>query len=573
MRGLSGRAVTAAILTVVLGASGCRPVATAPATTSTPEPASTASTADSAAPSTGGSATPAPVPVDHRIGVRVVDGAGEFFDTATGERFVPRGANLIRLSAGSHSTLDVGRYDAARVNATFAALAADGYNTVRIFLNSYPGGLPGGDDGLSSAYLDNVVDALRLAKANGLVVLLTQDWLPESADWTFGSDPMIEDVNGMYLSTAGVAMNERFFRVFTTGLVERRAPLDALFAYELRNELYFTSRYAPFSLTSGSVRTANGQTYDLSSATEQRAMLEDNLVAWIDRMRSAIRGVDPSALVTVGFFQPQGPNPSRIGDDRLIETRETITRSTADFIDLHGYPGGELNLAQVVQNYALPAVTNKPILLGEFGAEHGAFPTADDAVRALVAWQVESCAAGFDGWLVWTWDSLEQPEFWNAVEADGAIERALSPTVRPDPCVIGDLGIPFELARSATATASRALHDSAPDAALDGLADTLWSSGNDAPQWIEIDLGGERTVETIRLLVSQYPNGPSTHVVSVRGSGGTRVVSTLSGPTADGDWLTVTPPAPLAGVRYVRIETTASTSWVAWREISILGEG
>jgi hypothetical protein len=502
----------------------------------------------------------------------VVDGAGEFFDRTTGERFVPRGANLIRLSGGRHSTLNIGHYDADRLDATLARMADDGYNTVRIFMNTYPGGLPGAGEPLSATYLDDVADALRRAKSHGLLVLLTQDWLPESASWAFESDPGIEDVNSLYLSTGGVEVNERFFRLFAQGLVDRGAPLDALLAYELRNELYFTDRYAPFSLRGGTVGTANGQTYDMSSAGDRRRALEDGLVHWIDRMRGAIVEVDPTALVTVGFFQPQGPNASRVGDDRLIETREAIARSTADFIDLHGYPGGELNLRQLVENYGLPPVTDKPILLGEFGAEHGAHPTIDDAVRSLVEWQVESCTHGFDGWLVWTWDTVEQPEFWNALDGDSAIERALAPATRPDPCAIGDIGLSVELARGALATASQAAGDASAANAVDGLADTIWSAGGDAPQWIEIDLGKEHAVDAIRLLVAQTPAGPTRHVVAVRGpTGAYRTVDTIEQTTTDGDWLEVRPAAPLDGVRFVRVETTSSRSWVAWREISVLG--
>ena len=37
-----------------------------------------------------------PTPPVHRIGARVVDGVGEFYDTSTGERFVPRGMNYNR---------------------------------------------------------------------------------------------------------------------------------------------------------------------------------------------------------------------------------------------------------------------------------------------------------------------------------------------------------------------------------------------------------------------------------------------------------------------------------------------
>src|SRR5712692_651029 len=52
------------------------------------------------APRTGGPlpASTASIPAsEHRIGVRVVNGIGEFYDRVTGQKFVPRGNNYIRL--------------------------------------------------------------------------------------------------------------------------------------------------------------------------------------------------------------------------------------------------------------------------------------------------------------------------------------------------------------------------------------------------------------------------------------------------------------------------------------------
>ena len=563
-RALRGSALAAALIL----AGACSAPITPSLTGATPGPSEAAATTSVP------SATPAPSPIAHRIGVRVVDGTGEFFDQRTGERFVPRGANLIRLAGGHHSTLSVGHYDPAAEDANLARMAANGFNTVRVFLDTYAGGLPGRATALSGEYMDNVADFLARAAAHGMVVLLTTDWLPESGSYAFANDPGIEDVNAMYLSKGGVEANARFFGDFAQALVDRGARLDVLLAYELRNELYFTNKYAPFSMTAGTVTTANGRTYDLSSPAEQDRMLEENLVSWIDTMRPAIRAVDPSALITVGFFQPKGPNTSRVGDDRLIETKKAILESSADFIDLHGYPGGELDLRQIVENFKLPAITTKPILMGEFGAEHGAFATAEDAVRALVDWQIEGCTYGFDGWLVWTWDTLEQPEFWNALDADGAMEHALAPTVRPDPCTLGDLALSLELARGASAKASSALPDRPAANAIDGLFDTIWNASAPAPQWIRVDLGSERTVEAIRLLVAQDPAGASRHVASVRGEDGDwRQVKVFKGTTREGDWLEFTPDEPLRGVRYVRVQTTslAGGLWPAWHEISILG--
>jgi hypothetical protein len=537
-------------------------------------PTSGASTpASSGVPSraAGPSGAPGP-PAEHRIGVRVVDGAGELFDRLTGKRFVARGVNLVRLHFGSHSTLDVGRYDPERVDEALRAMADRGYNVVRVFLNALPGGLPGDEHGLSAEYLDNVADFLGRARTHGMYVLLTQDWLPESPAWPVNGAPGIENVNAMYLAPDGVAQNERFFRTFASGLVARGAALDALLAYELRNELYLTDAFPPFSLAEGEVATANGEIYDLADRGARRRLLEENLVAWIDRMRSAILAVDPTALVTVGFFQPHGPNRSRVGDDRLIETRAAILRSTADLIDLHGYPGGELDLRQIVENFGLPRVTAKPILLGEFGAERASHATIDDAVRSLVEWQVESCAYGFDGWLHWTWDTHEQPEFWNALDGDGALADALSPRRRADPCSTAGVALQVDLAEDATVTASRPGVDGPPTNVTDGNLDSAWIAGDGPPQWIELDLGGGRRIETIRLLVTQHPAGRTTHVVTWLGPGRTVVGRrTFRGRTEDGDWLTVALDPAAARVRYVRIETTASPSWVAWREIDVIG--
>lgn len=518
---------------------------------------------------------PAPASTEHRIGVRVVKGTGQLYDRQTGTPFTPRGFNLIRLAGGHHSTLSVGQYDPDTTERAFARMQASGYNTVRLFLDTYPGGLPGTATPLSDEFMDNATDFLARAAAHGIQVLFTTDWLPEgnSNAYAFQSDPDIDDVNSLYLSKGGVAANERFFADFARGLMERGARLDALLAYELRNELYFTDKYPPFSLTAGRVTAANGKTYDMASAKAKTRMIEENLVFWIDRMRASILAVDPSALVTIGFFQPKGPNTSRVGDDRLIETRAAILDSTADFIDLHGYPGGDLNLRQIVQNFKLPARTAKPILLGEFGAEHRAYGTIDDAVRTLVRWQTESCSYGFDGWLMWTWDALEQPEFWNALDKGGAIEHALAPAVRPNPCTIGKLALSTELTRDATATASSALAGRPARNAIDGLFETIWNARALAPQWITIDLRAARTVEQFRLQVAQDPPGPSRHVIWVRGqSGSWRQVHVFQKTTREGQWLTYRPATPLKGVRYVRIETTALDDlWPAWHEISILG--
>jgi hypothetical protein len=105
---------------------------------------------------------------------------------------------------------------------------------------------------------------------------------------------------------------------------------------------------------------------------------------------------------------------------------------------------------------------------------------------------------------------------------------------------------------------------------VDGNPETIWNSGQDPEQWIILDLGAPRSISSIRLVVAQYPEGDSVHQVWV---GPTTTDLTLlhefTGDTRDGDVLEFTAPAPLEGIQFVRVVTTRSTSWVAWREIEV----
>jgi hypothetical protein len=77
----------------------------------------------------------------------------------------------------------------------------------------------------------------------------------------------------------------------------------------------------------------------------------------------------------------------------------------------------------------------KPIIMGEFGGEISRFSSIQAAAETLRDWQVESCNYGFDGWIFWTWDLNEQPDFFNALMQEGAINGIIAPINRPDPCI------------------------------------------------------------------------------------------------------------------------------------------
>jgi hypothetical protein len=105
--------------------------------------------------------------------------------------------------------------------------------------------------------------------------------------------------------------------------------------------------------------------------------------------------------------------------------------------------------------------------------------------------------------------------------------------------------------------------------AVDGRDTTIWNAGGLPPQWLEVDLRTSFTIARLRLVTAQDPPGLTKHRVYGRGPGGdTRLLHEFSGYTTDGDVLEYAPSTPWNDIRFIRVETDASPSWVAWRGIA-----
>jgi F5/8 type C domain len=517
----------------------------------------------------------------HRIGVRAAVGGAELYHVPSDTRFVSRGANYAHFgvpageSATQDVTFNVGSYDAAGANAALQELASYGYNTVRILLNGACATGCLGDsataDDLSDGYVANVVDFLGKARANGVQVIVAVDAVPAGTSYatqvSTSCCAQFAGANLDFLTTGGVNGNAAFWTALVGRLTAQENLRETILSYELRRQAFYRSDETPLSLSSGSVATANGQSYDLAVAAQRQALMDENLVNWSDTMRAAIRAADPTALVSVGFIWPHAPNSARSGDPRVSRMRYVLDNSALDFLSPRVYPGLELTLAQYVENYELPAVTGKPVLMAELGAPTATYSTAGAAAEALQTWQAQSCALGFDGWLLWTWDADDElsgePEVWNAQAAGGLVERALAPSIRTDPCASPNVA----LGKSAYASGAGAGTPAAD--AVDGRIDTLWNAGAPPGAWIELDLGTVYDLSMLRLVVAQTPAGQAVHKVWGKATSGASFTELyeLDASTSDGQVVEIVPGAPWTGVRYLRIETIWGPSWPAWREI------
>lgn len=81
-------------------------------------------------------------------------------------------------------------------------------------------------------------------------------------------------------------------------------------------------------------------------------------------------------------------------------------------------------LAQHVENFQMEGRDHIPIVMGEMAAFTW-YDTEAAGAKAFRDLQVESCEAGFDGWLTWSWDIPAQPDIWHRT-TDTSCPRVLS---------------------------------------------------------------------------------------------------------------------------------------------------
>ncbi len=318
-------------------------------------------------------------------------------------------------------------YNHSEVVAMLKTWQGLGYNAARVFLNPGQIGNPHGA-GLNSAYVRNLADFVKTAAQYGVRTLITVGALPNSGGYAPSLSHSFGIYNADYLSPVFIASQNRYLTNLITALRGDGAPLvDAL--WELKGEQDWNNTAAPLSWKSGIVATADGKRYNMASAASRVAMENSNLVHWANSLTSTIHRLVPGSLVGVGVYPPSVKRSTWTVRPQLLFAAAT----QVNFVDIHVYPNLGPELTQV--NSFGAGSTRKPVIMGEFGATRAA-PVAV-AVKALTSWQRASCHIGglaVSGWLMWTWNSSVDTEFWDALDDGGLLSRALAPTTRPNPC-------------------------------------------------------------------------------------------------------------------------------------------
>ena len=400
-----------------------------------------------------------------RIAIKKSDDGAHFVYKGTNEVFTPMGGNYMGLRGGDHSTFDAATsftqadYDPIKAEAMLKALSKNYGNVIRVFLIGRTATNPGisGDpayaldderyyfEGLYKPYMENVAHFLRTAQKYGVYVMLTL------GDADVPSNDYYIDLQGgaalarnyMYFDANGVNARKTYAKNVMRYFTEC-APdcVNGIFSIELQNEFAVHTDQWPFNMTSGTVKTANGKTYDMGDADSRELCFKEGVTYYINQVYSAIKSVDKNVLVNEGSFTRNIVGNNHIygmqnvvsGDYRVPATFDIYLNTNIDFLDVHIYfanTSGNTVLNSFADdltymNYWTDEVQellkSKPIFMGEFGPNARIFrdmEAANEVWRETVRLATES---GFKGFSVWTLESHNQTECWNILANDGKFD-------------------------------------------------------------------------------------------------------------------------------------------------------
>lgn len=383
--------------------------------------------------------------------VQKLFGQGRFLRTADGSPFVPRGLNYVRIdSLANQDTLDPTVYDSVAVEAALLQMQANGFNAVRITLDSrylvwYGGFLA--SPGIPPAFAQALNDFLQRAANHNLAVLIAGRNLPKNYVVREPAPPAnVTGINGELLAPGWAEMRARYW---TDLIAAIPVPLRrAIFSIDIYNEAEVSNTDLPFSSTAPF--TFNGMTYDMAHGAGRQALIDAATAAWAATIVPPIKVADPAMQLTVSLISPYAAGHASYdgaaigrGYSNLFPLRFMVLYGSAlDFADIHTYPldpsyssDTDFRSLELRTSYVLP----KPLMLSEYGIVRAGFPAIATAANVLAQHLQTSCSYSVSGWAYWTWDTTEQGDpIWTATQSGGVIDQVIAPSAVPMVCA----GIP-----------------------------------------------------------------------------------------------------------------------------------
>jgi len=356
------------------------------------------------------------------------DGQG-FIETDSGCSYIPFGTNYYDPHTGWAPKL-WRRFDAEKVRHLFQVMSGMGVNCARVFLTA--GSFQPAAEKIEEQALVKLDKLVEIARENSIRLILTG---PDH--WEGVPDYWKPD---RFAGQAALKALENFWSI----VAHRYRNEPAIFAWDLLNEPHmpwFVEQWQPKwnawlqstydnretlkaawgnELTEadkwGNVAVPENRSDSgnprLRDWQHFREYLADE---WVRQQVEAIRRVDKSHLITVGYIQWSYPLVRPGNPDRYAAFNPRRQARWLDFVTIHFYPNlgspfqSEENWQKNIgylQGVLAYCHTGKPVVLGEFGWYGGGAPQHHPYLSELqqarwISKEIEASRSLADGWLSW----------------------------------------------------------------------------------------------------------------------------------------------------------------------------
>jgi len=356
------------------------------------------------------------------------DGHG-FVEADSGRPYIPFGTNYYDPNTGWAPKL-WRRFDAEKVRLHFRVMSGMEVNCARVFLTT--GSFQPAAEKIEEQALTKLDKLIEIARETGVRLILTgpDHWEGQPDYWK----------PDRFAGQAALQALERFWTV----VAQRYHGEPAIFAWDLLNEPHmpwFVEQWRPqwnvwLQSTYGSREALKAAwSTELTEADEWgnvavpenrpdsgnprlrdwqhfRECLADE---WVRRQVEAIRRVDPSHLITVGYIQWSYPLVRSGNPDRYAAFNPRRQSRWLDFVTIHFYPTlgspfqseeNRQNNIDYLQGVLAYCHVGKPVVLGEFGWYGGGAPQhhpylSEQQQARWISEEIEASRSLADGWLSW----------------------------------------------------------------------------------------------------------------------------------------------------------------------------
>jgi len=396
-----------------------------------------------------------------KIACRTGSPYGAFQYADTGKPFYPEGNVINVLDPNEphyHFQFNEGAYDEVESEAALAWMETQGYNVARVWIDcssrtsnySIAGPYSRNVATLYPGYMDNLIDFLKRATDHRIYVIVANQWFPINTYYVSifqdGQLPHVTGWNKYFYTPGGREVKRAYLGQFAAEIAAADGGdlVNTILSFEVWNEICSMTNVEPFSLSSGTIETADGF-FDMGDAASRQSCHDIGLGQFVIACARAIRQVIPDALCAASVFTNRAVGHAGFNGLLPIDTsdRRWPARiywfppvSDISYIDIHTYPTSSgYSLAAELESLEWSSIdkTQKPFFVSEFGAYKGWWPDVGDAATMLADVRSDLYDNyGFQGACLYTFDSVIGPDinYWNCRDDNGAINAVLAPRVR-----------------------------------------------------------------------------------------------------------------------------------------------